>query len=102
MTVRGTPVTGAIVEISVAGMSVRFDAAVRLRPQEVLDDVQLRMRGTLCRVAGSYAGALGGSAGRSLIMFHTPLSPETQAKIHRFIFLSLQEEMTGFIRGLPD
>ncbi len=101
MTVRETRVTGAILDISIAGMSVRFDADVRLGPQEVLDDVQLRMRGTLCRVAGSYGGAVRGGVGRSLVLFHTPLSPEAQAKIHRFIFLSLQEEMGDFIRGLP-
>jgi hypothetical protein len=100
VTVRGTHLTGAIIDISIAGMSFRFDSAVRLRPQEVLDDVQLRMRGTLCKVAGSYAGASQGGADRSLLLFHTSMPEDARAKIHRFIFTSLQEEMSDFVRGL--
>jgi len=101
VTVRGAHLTGDIIDISVAGMSFRFDAAVRLKPREVLDDVQLRMRGTLCRVSGTYAGALGGSLDRNLLMFNSPLPAEVRGKIHRFIFLSLQEEMSDFVRKLP-
>jgi hypothetical protein len=101
LTVRGAHVTGDIVDISVAGMSVRFDATVRFKDKEVLDDVQLRMRGTLCRVAGTYAGILGERSDRSLLLFNAPLAEDAQAKIHRFIFLSLQEEMSDYIRTLP-
>jgi hypothetical protein len=101
MAVRGAHVTGAILDISIAGMTFRFDAAVRLEPQDVLDDVQLRMRGKLCRVSGSYAGALRGGTDRALLMFSAPLPAEAKAEIHRFIFLSLQEEMGDFLRGLP-
>ena len=34
------------------------------------------------------------------MMFRAPLADDVRAKIHRFIFLSLQEEMGDFIRGL--
>lgn len=97
-TVRGAHLTGQILDISVAGMSCRFDAAVPLRPNEALDDVQLRLRGTLCRVSGSFAGSLHGEIDRFLLMFHSPLTDEVRSKIHRFIFLSLQEEMADFTR----
>jgi len=100
VTVRGSHLTGQILDISVSGMSCRFDAALRLRPHEVLDDVQLRLRGTLCRLAGTFAGAPHGETDRFLLMFRTPLTDEVRSKIHRFIFLSLQEEMDDFIRTL--
>ncbi len=100
VTVRGAHLTGQIIDISVAGMSVHFDAAVHLRPHEALDDVQLRLRGTLCRLAATFAGAVREGTDRFLLMFRTPLSDDVRSKIHRFIFLSLQEEMGDFIRTL--
>ena len=97
---RGAHLTGQILDLSVAGMAIRFDATVQLRPNERLDDVQLRLRGTLCRLGCTFAGALHGGADRFLLMFRTPLSDEVRSKIHRFIFLSLQEEMGDFTRTL--
>ena len=89
VTVRGAHLTGQILDISVAGMSCRFDAAVQLRQNEVLDDVQLRLRGTLCRLAGTFAGAPHGDTDRFLLMFRTPLSDEVRSKIHRSGWLTI-------------
>ena len=100
VTVRGSHHTGQILDLSVAGMACRFDGAVHLRPHEAMDDVQLRLRGTLCRVAGGLVGSPQGGEDRLLMMFRAPLPDDVRAKIHRFIFLSLQEEMGDFIRGL--
>jgi hypothetical protein len=100
VTVRGAHLTGQILDISVAGMSIRFDMTVQLRPHEPLDDVQLRLRGTLCRLSCTFAGALPSGADGFLLMFRTPLSDDVRSKIHRFIFLSLQEEMDDFVRAL--
>jgi hypothetical protein len=52
-------------------------------------------------VAGTYAGILGERSDRSLLLFNAPLAEDAQTKIHRFIFLSLQEEMSDYIRTLP-
>lgn len=100
VTVRGAHLTGQVLDISVAGMACRFDATVKLRPHEALDDVQLRLRGTLCRLDANLANTAQAEGDRFLLMFRTPLSDEVRAKIHRFIFLSLQEEMGEFIRTL--
>ena len=100
VTVRGSHHTGQILDLSVAGMACRFDESVRLRPNEALDDVQLRLRGTLCRLGGTLVGSPHGEADRFLLMFRTPLTDDVRAKIHRFIFLSLQEEMSELIRTL--
>jgi len=100
MTIRDTHVTGDVLDISVVGMCFRCDTAVRLVQDERLEDVQLRLRGTLCRVSGTFVGAQGGSAGRNVLMFRSPQPDDVRAKIHRFIYLSLQEEMGEIVRGL--
>jgi hypothetical protein len=99
VTIRGTHVTGDILDISVVGMCFRCDPAVRLKQNEQLEDVQLRLRGTLCRVSGTYVGAQG-SADRNLLMFRVPQPDDVRAKIHRFIYLSLQDEMAETVRDL--
>lgn len=100
VSIRNTHLTGAVVDISVAGMSFRMDTTVHLRPHEVFEDVQLRLRGTLCRLNGTLAGAVRGDSERQLLMFKTPLTDDVRARIHRFIFLSLQEEMDELVRKL--
>jgi hypothetical protein len=100
VTVRGAHLTGSVVDISITGMSFRFDQTINLRPREAFEDVQLRLRGTLCRLDGTLAGSVRGDSDRQLLLFRTPLPDEVRAKIHRFIFLSLQEEMSDFVRTL--
>jgi len=79
-------------------MTFDLDAPAKLQPQTVLEDIQLRLKGTLCRVTGIYQGAAKGAARSHLLTFGLPMEEETTKKIHRFIFHSLQEEMDGFIR----
>jgi hypothetical protein len=98
VTIRGAQLTGLIADISAAGMSFRLDKTVHLRPHEEFQDMQLRLRGTLCRLNGTLAGTLRGDSDRQLLLFKLPLAEEVRAKIHRFIFLSLQEEMDEFVR----
>ncbi len=94
----GTFVTGSVLDISIAGMTFRFDTGFDLKPQTVLLDVQLRMKGALCRVSGTFVGAVRGQTGNNLLMFHT-LSDDITTKIHRFIFMTLQEAMSEFVRS---
>jgi hypothetical protein len=89
---------GTILDISAAGMTFDLDTPIILKPQTPLADLQLRLKGTLCRVGGTFVGAARGGAGRNLLMFESPLEEETRKKIHRFIFQSLQDEMDAFIR----
>jgi hypothetical protein len=91
--------SGSILDISVAGMTFNLDTPTNLKPQTVLEDIQLRLKGTLCRVTGIYQGPAQGLVGSHLLMFRVPLEDGTTAKIHRFIFHTLQEEMDGFVRS---
>jgi hypothetical protein len=91
--------SGSILDISVAGMTFSLDTPAKLEPQAVLNDIQLRLRGTLCHVTGIYKGMTPGTLRGHLAMFGQPMEAETTARIHRFIFQSLQEEMDAFVRS---
>jgi hypothetical protein len=101
VTVDGVMLTGSVLDISAAGMTFSFDTAFDLKPQAALRDVQLRMKGALCRLSGTFMGAVRGKAGSNLLMFHAPTNDIT-AKIHRFIFQTLQESMDDFVRSHAD
>ncbi|HTP58034.1 MAG TPA: PilZ domain-containing protein, partial [Spirochaetia bacterium] len=90
---------GPILDISAAGMSFGLDTATDIKAETVLQDIQLRLKGTLCRVKGIYKGIAKGTRGTHLAMFAQPLEAETTLKIHRFIFQALQDEMDSFVRS---
>jgi hypothetical protein len=96
----GTMLQGDVLDISAAGMAFQFDSIFNLTPGTPLTDVQLRLKGALCKISGTFVGTVSGEQGRNLLMFQAPLPEETTAKIHRFIYLALQEEMAEFVRGL--
>jgi c-di-GMP-binding flagellar brake protein YcgR len=86
--------TGTIHDISAAGMTYKFDKNLPLKSNEHLADVQLKLKGVLCRVAGTCAGEVKEGVPRTLLMFDQPLAADTKEKLHRFIFHTLQEDMT--------
>jgi hypothetical protein len=98
VTIKGRHITGAIIDISVAGMTFRPDEPMEVKAETLLEDIQLRLKGTLCRVSGILVGGAGAGAG-SLLMFAIPVAEEVMEKIHRFIYATLQEQMDEFIRG---
>ncbi|MGA2479394.1 MAG: PilZ domain-containing protein [Spirochaetia bacterium] len=98
VTVKGKFITGAILDISVAGMTFHLDEPVVMKPETLLEDIQLRLKGTLCRVTGILAGA-GGGQGHYLLMFANPVAEDIKEKVHRFIYSTLQEQIDDFIRG---
>jgi hypothetical protein len=101
VSIRETFHTGSILDISVAGMAFKFDVPVAINPNMQLTDVQLRMKGTLCRVSGRFVGAVREHPDRSLFMFDAPLPEEPRIKIHRFIFNALQDELADFVKTNP-
>ena len=80
-------------------MTFDLDAPLTLKPKTALPDLQLRLKGTLCRVGGTYIGAMQQGTLRNLLLFEPAPEAETRQKIHRFIFQSLQEEMDAFVRA---
>jgi hypothetical protein len=95
---RGTRIhPGIIHDISAAGMTYSFHSELFLNVNEHLDDIQLKLRGSLCQITGAFKGEVREGTPRNLLMFDLPLKEETAGKIHRFIFRSLQEEMMEII-----
>lgn len=90
--------TGSILDISVAGMAFSFDRTVAIKPNTPISDVQLRMKGTLCRLTGKFIGPIRERSDQYLMMFDTPLSEDAQGRIHRFIYLALQDELADFVK----
>ncbi len=86
---------GIIHDISAAGMAFRFEKPVSLKSKAHLDDIQLKLKGVLCRVSGIFAGEIRDSTPRNLLLFDQPMPADTKEKIHRFIFHSLQDEMAS-------
>jgi len=102
VTLNGSLVTGSIVDISIAGMAFIFNHPVPgLKSSSPMSDVQLRLKGTLCRISGKYVGEVKGEQGSELMMFDASLPHETTMKIHRFIYQALQEELAGFLEHHP-
>jgi hypothetical protein len=89
--------TGVIQDISAAGMSFRLDKPVALKEKAVLDDIQLKLKGVLCRVSGIHVGMVKDGVIRNILMFKQPVPAETRDKIHRFIYYSLQQELEAAI-----
>jgi hypothetical protein len=98
VSIKDSLMQGVVLDISAAGMAFQFDSIFNLTPGTPLTDIQLRMKGALCRLSGTFVGTVRGEAGRNLCMFQAPLPEETTAKIHKFIYQALQEEMTEFMR----
>ncbi len=89
---------GVILDISAAGMSYRLDKPFPIKEKAALDDIQLKLKGVLCRVSGIHAGITQDGAARNLLMFKQPVPGDTREKIHRFIYHSLREEMEAAIK----
>ncbi len=101
MTVR-TPsglISGEIIDISSAGMACHLNAD--MSPDTQIDDIQLRLWGSVTMAKGRLAGVRGGEGSRhvSVIIFHD-LAADTRRRIFGFVRRSLQAEVDRIaVRG---
>ncbi len=93
MRLGGRLLSGVIRDISAAGMSFRLEKQVPMKANTVLDDIQLKLKGVICRASGVYVGEMKDGQPRNLLMFRQPVPPDTVDKIHKFIFFSLQQDL---------
>ncbi len=89
--------TGIIIDISAAGMTFTMDRPVVIKGNSLIQDIQLKLKGVLCRVSGAVVGEVRESSARNLLLFKQPVPADSRDKIHKFIFHSLQEEMESII-----
>lgn len=96
----GKILQGDVLDISSAGMACSFHAADGLTADAILDDIQLRLRGALCRAAGKLMGSVQENPSRRVMLFTQPLPEESLARIRMFVSLSLQDEMEEILKKL--
>jgi hypothetical protein len=97
MKVGGKLLHGSIRDLSAAGMSFGLEKYVPMKASTPLNDIQLKLKGIICRVSGTYVGEIREGQPRNLLMFKQPVPPDTVDKIHRFILYSLQQELESFL-----
>jgi len=93
--------TGSIIDISVAGMACTFSNSAHYSPGDRIKDIQLVLKGKRVSVSGILAGKRD-TDGSDLyvIMFTEPISGESKDKIHDFIHLALQENISRLMNVL--
>lgn len=89
---------GRLFDISVAGMAVTFDRQIDLPIKTVLQDMQLKLWGTLVRVHGVVTATRSAEGGGYLVMFGNRLSKLARQKIHTFVHRWLQHEMDEILK----
>ena len=91
--------TGKILDISVAGIAVLFDADTELQPKMEIQDIQLILKGIICRVSGVVAGCREGDK-RCYVLVFNYVDDKAKAKIHSYIHKRLQEIMDDVLKKL--
>jgi hypothetical protein len=94
--IQGKLLKGDILDISAVGMACAFDHNIHLEANTKLEDIQLRLKGSVCRVSGKVAGVTRGAEGRTVIMFNQDTDNATRQKIRNFVFSTLQSELNKF------
>ena len=83
---------GSITDISITGMAISIDDDIILPLHAALNDIQLQLKGIICRVNGVVAAHRNGSNGSCVIMFQN-LDELSVKKIHNFIYNNLQQKI---------
>jgi hypothetical protein len=99
ISVKQTVLSGRILDLSIAGMAVLFDEDAELQPKLEISDIQLILRGIICRVSGVVVGAREGNK-RCYIFLFTYIDDKTKTKIHAYIHKRLQEIMDDVLKKI--
>ena len=92
--VYGRVFDGSVVDISSAGMAATFDQPIDLSVGKEMVDMQLKLRGSLCRVRVTHLGGKDGDEGRlHVFSFDHSANPECRPKVQEFVYGTLQREM---------
>lgn len=93
---------GIIIDISSVGMACRFNShSVQLLPKQSINDIQLRLRGAICKAGGTIIGTRI-QEGQTIyvLLFEKNLAPESKSKIQQFIYNSLQNQIDRELKDL--
>lgn len=93
---------GFIIDISSVGMAVEFDLDddIQLPVNSQISDVQLRLRGKICMVFGKVVGVRHDKKNIFVILFDKSLKQIENDKIHKFIYVTLQNKLDDEIKNI--
>ncbi len=91
--------TGRILDISIAGMAVVFNDLVELEVKTEISDIQIILRGIICRVSGLIAGNRNDNKNCYIVLF-SGMDDKSRTKIHSYIYKQLQDSMNDFFKKL--
>ena len=74
-------------------MAVVFDEPVELTLKILIKDIQLKLKGVLCRVSGIILATNRSMAGGYVFLFGKSMTPQIRKKIHSFVHMQLQEQI---------
>lgn len=99
---RGRLISGRINDISIVGLSCYFNEPVDLLVNTLLKDIQLKLKGTICRANGVIFGKRQqpDNAVLYVLLFNKGFSGDTKHRIHLFIHNTLQSQMERTVREL--
>jgi hypothetical protein len=84
---------GNILDISAVGMACVFDDVIELDSKKMINDIQLRIRGSLCLVNGKIAGVRKAEKDIYVIIFDPKLQESIKAKLKDIIYKLLQYQI---------
>jgi hypothetical protein len=91
--VNGNLVDGAIQDISSVGFSCRFDSDPRLLKNSLVQNIQLKLRGSLLLVEGVVFGTRQDSGTVYVLLFTAKVDGPTRSKVRRYLHIALQAEI---------
>lgn len=86
-------ISGRIIDISVVGMAFSFGMDVGLKTGDILNDIQLNLKGSRCRIFGHITGQHREHKDRYILLFDSRTGVESVDKINDYIYRFLQEEL---------
>ena len=85
--------SGIINDLSVVGMACVFDKNVDIKLHTIFKNIQLNLKGILCRLTGFVAGIRKLESNVYVIMFKQNMGDDMREKIRNFIHKLLQKEI---------
>ncbi len=85
--------SGKILDISIVGMAVIFDNPLEISLKSLIKDIQLKLKGIICRVSGVIYATRRGDEGGYVLLFGKSITSDVKKKIHNFVHSQLHEQI---------
>lgn len=92
--------SGAVRDISIAGMACSFDSNVKLEVGTHLNHIQLRLKGVICISSGKITFIRADEVNFYIIMFDDKISFKDRERIYNFVYNSLQYNIEQEIKKI--